>query len=74
MTKNFDKLARKSHLLITKQVVILFFFLHWITGCVDGYFLNDDQNSEKKDAESKKSNGYKCVLNSKASEDSLVHI
>ena len=48
-----------------------------ISGCVSEYFENDDDTEEMKNNEDEKNNnskveGYKCVLNSKASEESMV--
>lgn len=41
-----------------------------IEACVDDYFAADAEEEEKRDPKASKSEGYKCVLNSKASEDS----
>lgn len=47
-----------------------------ISGCVCEYFENDDDTGEMKNEDQKNNNskveGYKCVLNSKASEESMV--
>ncbi|ONK56733.1 uncharacterized protein A4U43_C10F12190 [Asparagus officinalis] len=58
------------HLLITRNMDKL---ADSLEGSVDDYFSND-QTSEKEEAPSKKSQAYKCVLNAKASEDSLANL
>ncbi|KGN46529.1 aluminum-activated malate transporter 10 [Cucumis sativus] len=51
---------------------------HSLDGCVSEYFENDDDTEEMKNNEDEKNNnskveGYKCVLNSKASEESMAN-
>ncbi|XP_020259657.1 aluminum-activated malate transporter 10-like isoform X2 [Asparagus officinalis] len=58
------------HALITRNMDKL---ADSLEGCVDAYFMNDETNG-KKESSSKKSQAYKCVLNSKASEDSLANL
>ncbi|KAJ0968390.1 hypothetical protein J5N97_025307 [Dioscorea zingiberensis] len=55
------------HLLITKNMEKL---AHSLEGCVGDYFDANESNS----ASHQKWQGYKCVLNSKASEDSLANL
>ncbi|XP_072986330.1 aluminum-activated malate transporter 10 [Typha latifolia] len=44
-----------------------------LEGCVEDYFMKDGTDDEKSSS-SQKSEGYKCVLNSKASEDSQANL
>lgn len=55
-------------LCIGTQIETIIFFVKLIAGCVTEYFKENGSEEDLK----KKMQGYKCVLNSKAAEESMV--